>query len=629
MFNWKSFSSYSYDAKRFERSYEIKVRDYADANRLWDERGMYVVKQTTSQFTYPGKWTWLVYHWGEFKPLLCTCPDFVLRGFDGFACKHILAVLRALGADPVTHAPDTPTGVGIWCPPVKSEWMLYWNPVPGATAYFIYEKAGAARPFVHKWTVSFTRVHFHKRGFGAYWFAVKACNRFGCSPMSASAYAWMQPYNESGSPPPEKPSPDTTPVKTVPDPGLGTGIRIALPKPSGPILSSDLEHLTSLTADNKNVRSLEGLQYAVNLYDLHLGVNQITNIEPLANLPKLTVLDLYSNEVSDLSPLSNDTSLEQLDIRRNNVFDLDPLTHLSKLARLDASYNQIADLSPLRDIPHIDHLICDNNQIRSVEPLKSWYGQRTLDLHDNQISDLSPLLTNARFKSGSTFNVSSNPLNFYTLDEVFPKLRAAGIKITLEDKGLVSLYEEVEGKHTYRLTWRQGKVYSWIYYASAIKGASVTGEARRKGWRVSSWTSNHVFFETDTPMTSGAITGFVIDHPEGGQIRAVCEGLAVIAYESSFVAPPVLPEAPTGLSIEPYEVAPWYVLRWNAVDGAINYQVQGWDAINGWLDLFTVTNPICYPYIPFNGEYKFRVKACNDAGCSDWSAELSFTKGVI
>lgn len=56
-------------------------------------------------------------------------------------------------------------------------------------------------------------------------------------------------------------------------------------------------------ASQKTIRSLKGLQYAVNLKSLDLSGNQITDLGPLAGLTNLTYLDLSDNQITDLQPL--------------------------------------------------------------------------------------------------------------------------------------------------------------------------------------------------------------------------------------------------------------------------------------------------------------------------------------
>ena len=73
----------------------------------------------------------------------------------------------------------------------------------------------------------------------------------------------------------------------------------AVNKPKGYILPTDVSELTKLSAKNKNIRSLKGIE----------------------SLTALTKLELPSNQISDLTPLSSLTALNELYLRPNHLSD--------------------------------------------------------------------------------------------------------------------------------------------------------------------------------------------------------------------------------------------------------------------------------------------------------------------
>ncbi|MGE5296019.1 MAG: leucine-rich repeat domain-containing protein, partial [Solirubrobacterales bacterium] len=101
-----------------------------------------------------------------------------------------------------------------------------------------------------------------------------------------------------------------TPI-SIPDPGLKTAIENVLwvtdPTPT------DMLGLTSLEGQACSITNLTGLEYAVNLQNLSLRFNQISDLQPLAGLHNLSSLSLNDNRVSDVSPLSGLASLYLLD----------------------------------------------------------------------------------------------------------------------------------------------------------------------------------------------------------------------------------------------------------------------------------------------------------------------------
>ena len=186
------------------------------------------------------------------------------------------------------------------------------------------------------------------------------------------------------------------------------------------------------------INNLTGIEFAVNLKELHLGRNFITDISPLKNLTKLEYLDLglnrtisdisplrdlislthlslRFNQVSDLSPLKNLTNLIDLDLFENQISDVSLLMHLAdslmflelgyndlttdisslsnltKLTFLSLRYNQISDLSPLEGLTNLIGLDIQHNQLSDLSPLRDLRKLQILDVDSNQISDVTPL----------------------------------------------------------------------------------------------------------------------------------------------------------------------------------------------------------------------------------------------
>ncbi len=81
--------------------------------------------------------------------------------------------------------------------------------------------------------------------------------------------------------------------------------------------ADDMLGLTGLTANNKGIDNLTGLEYGVNLTMLVLVSNQISDISPLSGLTNLWELVLAYNQISDISPLSGLTNLMELDLQNN------------------------------------------------------------------------------------------------------------------------------------------------------------------------------------------------------------------------------------------------------------------------------------------------------------------------
>ncbi len=241
-------------------------------------------------------------------------------------------------------------------------------------------------------------------------------------------------------------------VVTFPDTALDRVIRQHINKPSGDILSSDLDTIFYLVAQNEHITDLSGLENLTSLQGLSLNTNEVTDLTPLANLQNIWGLDISSNHVSDLSPLSGLTGLRQLGISDNPISNLDALASLTALQQLFMFATQVTDFSPLyglselddvifslmnlTDISFMSHLthlrICklNSNHITSVEPLAGLTALEGLDLSLNQITDIQALVDNTGLSSGDHVDLSGNPLSQQAIDVEVPILQSRGVVVT-------------------------------------------------------------------------------------------------------------------------------------------------------------------------------------------------------
>ena len=116
-----------------------------------------------------------------------------------------------------------------------------------------------------------------------------------------------------------------------PDSNLEVAVREALKIPRNPIYESDVLSLTALTAHERSISALTGLEYCTNLVLLDLGENNINDISPLAGLTKVEFLILRGNDISDISALAGLNNLEILLLQQNNISDISALVTNSGL----------------------------------------------------------------------------------------------------------------------------------------------------------------------------------------------------------------------------------------------------------------------------------------------------------
>ncbi|QAV33650.1 Leucine Rich repeat-containing protein [Fervidobacterium changbaicum] len=162
--------------------------------------------------------------------------------------------------------------------------------------------------------------------------------------------------------------------------------------PEKPVTKADMEQLHVLAAYSRNISNLSGLEYAVNLLQLDLCNNQITDLTPLSGLTSLAWLCISSNQIYDISPLSNLLSLESLILSGNGIANIEPLANLSHLQNLDLSFNYVNDISPLSNLTNLDSLDLSHNLIEDISALVANPGLGSGDYVDirNNLLDLSP-----------------------------------------------------------------------------------------------------------------------------------------------------------------------------------------------------------------------------------------------
>lgn len=195
----------------------------------------------------------------------------------------------------------------------------------------------------------------------------------------------------------------------IPDPNLAAAIREALDYPPGKqITTFDITRLQTLTATNRSITDLTGLEHALTMETLDLSNNQIQDLTPLSALLQLRKMYLSANQISDITPLTDLTQLTELILGNpllfdgatgqfkaasgyNEIRDITPLANLTKLTRLGLFGNKVHDLTPLANLTKLTSLHANYNEIRDVTPLENLINLENLVLQNNQISDIRPL----------------------------------------------------------------------------------------------------------------------------------------------------------------------------------------------------------------------------------------------
>ena len=119
----------------------------------------------------------------------------------------------------------------------------------------------------------------------------------------------------------------------------------------------DMAAISTINVSGRNLSSLKGIEYAVNLTILNFQHNQLTDID-ISNNILLTHLYFNYNQLTDID-ISNNILLTQLECVSNQLTDLD-ISHNSELTALYCQNNQITALDASNNL-NLTTLFCSNN----------------------------------------------------------------------------------------------------------------------------------------------------------------------------------------------------------------------------------------------------------------------------
>lgn len=148
--------------------------------------------------------------------------------------------------------------------------------------------------------------------------------------------------------------------------------------------------IETLDLSNQNLTSIEGLQYFINLKELNLSGNLLTDVTQLEGLEKLTKIDLSFNQLTHLELSSKE--LKTLDLEANRVVTIDFIANLPLLQNLNLRANQVVDLKPLQTLNNLTKLNIRGNQVKSLEPLGNITTLMDLNARNNQIRSIEPIV---------------------------------------------------------------------------------------------------------------------------------------------------------------------------------------------------------------------------------------------
>lgn len=121
-------------------------------------------------------------------------------------------------------------------------------------------------------------------------------------------------------------------------------IRKIINKPTGDIFAADVKDIKRISIEeNRNIQSIEGIEYFENLKSLEIAYNPINNIESIKNLKNLNELYLYCDNIEDISPINALFNLKRICFTSNRISDISALKNLNHLEDLQITNNPITE----------------------------------------------------------------------------------------------------------------------------------------------------------------------------------------------------------------------------------------------------------------------------------------------
>jgi len=198
-------------------------------------------------------------------------------------------------------------------------------------------------------------------------------------------------------------------------------------KPTGDILSSDVDTIPIVSAPFAGIESLSGLEHCTSLQSVILPGNELSDIT-LAGATRLWGLELTGNNITDLSPLAGLSNLHQLHIGENPITDISPLASVPSLQQLFLHSTQVTDFSPLYGLEHLDDIHLATLNLTDISFVSSLTHLRICKLNSNLITQ--PLVDNTGLGAGNAVYLGGNALSRHALDVQIPALQARGVAVS-------------------------------------------------------------------------------------------------------------------------------------------------------------------------------------------------------
>ena len=154
---------------------------------------------------------------------------------------------------------------------------------------------------------------------------------------------------------------------------------------------SRLTRLTRINCSHTPVTQLMPLRNLTRLTQLDCSGCPVESIEPLRYLTNLEELILNGTKVKLINTISNFTDLKKLHLNNTSIDSLDPLAGMSKLKDLEFSYSKVTSLAPLQKITSLERLDFSGTSISELWQISNLKNIYFLKFEQTPVSNLKPL----------------------------------------------------------------------------------------------------------------------------------------------------------------------------------------------------------------------------------------------
>ena len=154
---------------------------------------------------------------------------------------------------------------------------------------------------------------------------------------------------------------------------------------------AELSDLRSLDCSNTKVSDISPIRNHNKIKDLNISGTRVTDISNLKYANVVQNFEADNINISDISIVTFFKDLTNLSIANTNVSDIASVARCKSLSSLNLSHTKIDNLMALKGLDKLHYLDVSNNAISDIEPLSGLVNLNFLNIDSTDVYDLSPL----------------------------------------------------------------------------------------------------------------------------------------------------------------------------------------------------------------------------------------------